>query len=686
MPDACTMQKPIWGEQMNIGFLRDLTVNLLVLFAASTLYMYIFTAFYKKKIIMDILIGCISGAVGVLLLFVAVELVPGVIFDTRSILITTTGLFFGAVPLAITVAVISLVRLIIDGAGGGTGVLIMIVTAGFSLLWRRYRWKKIDESKKPVWLELYLFGLAAHLLMLAGMFSLPVYTAMDVLRKAALPVLILYPLGVVLVGMMVWTRLNQIKVESALRESETQMRALYEQAPFGIAVKNEKGMLFANKMFETITGKEKDVLTAVDWDDLTHPDDAKADGQALQAFRDGLTNAYELDKRIIRPDGSDTWVNIVIAALQPDHSDMRSHLYLLQDITQRKRREAEILYASVYDDMTGLFNRGFMDHELARIEAENALPVSVIMCDVDGLMLINDAFGREEGDALLKEVSSILKESCRERDIIARVGGDEFLILLPDTDSSGVYEVYQRIRDMCERRHAHPRAEIHFTSVSLGYATKKRDDELLADVIKTAAGHMYTRKLLAQKSLYSAVLDSIKATMFEKSNETQEHVERMAVLAVALGKEMGLRGEELDELEVASLLHDIGKIRVDLSILTKPGKLDEREWEEIRKHPETGYRITQSVPELRNVSDIILCHQEKWDGTGYPRKLSGEMIPLQARIIAVVDAYDAMTTDRGYQRVLSKQEAIEEIARCAGSQFDPQVASVFIERILKPAA
>ncbi len=686
MPDACTIQKPIWGEQMNIGFLRDLTVNLLVLFAASTLYMYMFTAFFKKKIIMDILIGCISGAVGVLLLFVAVELVPGVIFDTRSILITTTGLFFGAVPVAITVAVISLVRLVIDGAGGWTAVLIMIVTAGFSLLWRRYRWKKIDGSKKPVWLELYLFGLAAHLLMLAGMFSLPAYTAVDVLRKAALPVLVLYPPGVVLVGMMVWTRLNQIKVESALRESETQMRALYEQAPFGIAVKNEKGMLFANKMFETITGKEKDVLTAVDWDDLTRPDDAKADGQALQAFRDGLTNAYELDRRIIRPDGSSTWVNIVIAALQPDHSDMRSHLYLLQDITQRKRREEEILYASVYDDMTGLYNRGFMDHELARIEAENALPVSVIMCDVDGLMLINDAFGREEGDALLKEVSSILKESCRERDIIARVGGDEFLILLPDTDSSGVYEVYQRIRDTCEQRHAHSRAEIHFTSVSLGYATKKRDDELLADVIKTAAGHMYTRKLLAQKSLYSAVLDSIKATMFEKSNETQEHVERMAVLAVALGKEMGLRGEELDELEVASLLHDIGKIRVDLSILTKPGKLDEREWEEIKKHPETGYRITQSVPELRNVSDIILCHQEKWDGTGYPRKLSGEMIPLQARIIAVVDAYDAMTTDRGYQRVLSKKEAIEEISRCAGSQFDPQVACAFIERILKPAA
>jgi PAS domain S-box-containing protein len=328
---------------MNMMFLRDLVVNLSILFTASTLYMYIFTAYRKKKIIMNILIGFISATVGVLLLFVSVELVPGVFFDTRSILISITGLFFGVVPALIAAFVISAARLIIAGTGAWTGVLVTIVTAGFGLLWRRYRWKKIDESRKPVWLELYLFGLATHVLMLACMFTLPINTAMDVLRSVTSPVLILYPIGVVLVGMMIWTRLNQIKVESALRESEKRMKALYEKAPVGIAVTDDKGILFANKMFETIIGKPKDGLTAIDWDDLTHPDDPAADRRDLRAFREGLTDAYELDKHIIKPDGSDIWVHIVIAAVNPDHQDMRSHLYLLQDITQSKHREAEIL-------------------------------------------------------------------------------------------------------------------------------------------------------------------------------------------------------------------------------------------------------------------------------------------------------------------------------------------------------
>jgi putative nucleotidyltransferase with HDIG domain len=201
-------------------------------------------------------------------------------------------------------------------------------------------------------------------------------------------------------------------------------------------------------------------------------------------------------------------------------------------------------------------------------------------------------------------------------------------------------------------------------------------------VIRTAEEVLFTRKLLAKKSMHNAILSSIKATLYEKSNETEEHCERMARWARALGEAMGLSGEPLDRLELGAYLHDIGKVRIDSSILKKPGKLSPAEWEEIKKHPEAGYRIACSVPELQNVADLILCHHERWDGTGYPRSLAGEEIPLLARIIALVDAYDAMTTDRSYKLALTKDEAIQEIHRCAGSHFDRRVAEAFIERVL----
>lgn len=193
---------------------------------------------------------------------------------------------------------------------------------------------------------------------------------------------------------------------------------------------------------------------------------------------------------------------------------------------------------------------------------------------------------------------------------------------------------------------------------------------------------MYRRKLLEEKSLHNDFLSSIKTTMFEKSNETEEHAERLAELSKKLGKAMGLSEDKLDELELVAMLHDLGKISIDKNILAKSEKLSDTEWQEIKKHPEVGFRIANSTSELSHIAEYILCHHEHWNGKGYPIGLSGTDIPLISRIITIVDAYDAMTHDRAYRKALPMDTAKKEILQHAGSQFDPDIANLFVNSVL----
>lgn len=202
-------------------------------------------------------------------------------------------------------------------------------------------------------------------------------------------------------------------------------------------------------------------------------------------------------------------------------------------------------------------------------------------------------------------------------------------------------------------------------------------------IIKVAEDNTYRYILLPDESLHSSIISSIKTILLEKSQETEEHAQRLVELSKTIGKKMNLTDEQLDELELLSVLHDIGKIGVNDSILNKPGKLTEEEWVEMKKHPENGYRIAMSTPELVSIANYILCHHERWDGKGYPQGLKGPNIPLFSRILAIVDAYDAMTQDRLYRKAITKETAIAEIKRNAGTQFDPEIAEIFIEAFYK---
>ncbi|MHB1484553.1 MAG: HD domain-containing phosphohydrolase [Saccharofermentanales bacterium] len=196
-----------------------------------------------------------------------------------------------------------------------------------------------------------------------------------------------------------------------------------------------------------------------------------------------------------------------------------------------------------------------------------------------------------------------------------------------------------------------------------------------------AENHMQQYKLLKWQSEHFYILSSIKATMFEKHQQTADHSERLVYLSKLVGKQLKLSQKELDDLSMLALLHDVGKLGIDDSILNKKSNLNKAEWKKVKRHPEIGYRIAMSIPELKPIVGYILCHQERWDGKGYPRGYSQKEIPLPSRIISIVDAYDAMTHDRSYRKAMSKDEAINEIRNNAGTQFDPYIARVFIEQM-----
>lgn len=353
-------------------------------------------------------------------------------------------------------------------------------------------------------------------------------------------------------------------------------------------------------------------------------------------------------------------------------------MLVLTDITEKQKAEDQVLYLSFHDKLTSLYNRAYIDSIISQVQAAHNLPISVIMADMNGLKLTNDVFGHESGDKLLISLSKVLLRCCRRSDIVARWGGDEFLIILPGADSGTCEKVCERIKKMCSKTEPNP-VEL---SVSIGFATTESLDAKVYELFSIAEDRMYSNKVVESRNVRKKIIMSMERILHTKCFESYEHVERLKRIGLGFAACLELHPDsiEMANLPLLATLHDIGKVTVPENILGKKGPLNDGERKIMQSHTEVGFRMAQSIEEPV-LAQAILSLREHWDGGGYPQGLKGEQIPLISRIISIVDAYDVMTHDQPYKNKITRDQALHELERCSGCQFDPNLVKVFLNNI-----
>lgn len=457
-------------------------------------------------------------------------------------------------------------------------------------------------------------------------------------------------------------------------ESITEM--ILDSLQAGIFYKDrELGYLYTNKKFDDLLSKDKESI--IENKNPLNESICESKNKFIQEDKKVFETKKTVKKeeKIELGNGENLYTEIIKTPVLNDNNEVSGIIGLLLDITDRKKIEKKLKYLSYTDILTKVYNRTCFEEKAKKIFKEENLPMGIIMGDTNGLKIVNDTLGHEEGDELLKLTTKVLKDVCKGNELIFRIGGDEFAIIIPKAKENECETLIKNIIDSCNN-YKHDLIKI---SIALGYSVTYDLDKSIYDTLKEAEDMVYRKKLLEKNSFNSSVISSLQATLQEKSLETKAHTERVVENSIKIGERLSLPLSVMDELILVAKLHDIGKIGINESILLKLDNLTEEEFGIIKSHTEKGYRIIKAANHLESVAKGVLTHHERWDGNGYPLKLKEDKIPLIARIVSVANAYDVMTTNRVYKNALSKDEAIRELKKNSGKQFDPNIVKVFIE-------
>lgn len=478
--------------------------------------------------------------------------------------------------------------------------------------------------------------------------------------------------GLVLEDVTPWIETAAALAESQiqLRENENFLQTILDNAPVSIWVTDPHGnRIMVNKRYmedtgigtphPSVTPEEMEMCRLTDMKTLMS--DTPQEYEEQLTFRDGKKHTLRTIKSVLRK----------------DNGEIIGVLGIGVDITALKQAEQELWKRTYIDPLTGLYNRRYLEEEMRRLDQGGKLPTSVVIADLDGLKLINDAFGHQEGDRLLCAMADVFRRASRPSDILARWAGDEFVVLLPETSYDEAKHYINRVGYLCEGLTGNPIPLI----ASLGAATRLDRRQTMSEVFAEAEKRMYKRKTLSAKDTRAAFALSLKRILLERSDETEAHMANLQILGQVLGEAIGLDNSHLYKLQLLAVYHDIGLVRIPESLLRKRGNLTPEEVEILKTHTETGYRIASIVPDFQQAADAILAHHECWDGSGYPKGLQGAEIPITARIHAITDRFDTLLFGRPNSPAVSLTSALRELKVGAGTLYDPELVDQFVRLV-----
>ncbi|MGM0379869.1 MAG: diguanylate cyclase domain-containing protein [Bacillota bacterium] len=363
-------------------------------------------------------------------------------------------------------------------------------------------------------------------------------------------------------------------------------------------------------------------------------------------------------------------INLSVNKIKNNNNLTIGYSIIFNDITDKVTQENKIKFLNYHDSLTNIYNRRYMENEIKKIDKCKNLPISLINIDVNGLKLTNDAFGHEQGDKLLVKVSNVLQSVCRKDDLIARMGGDEFTILLPKTYKKDAQKIKNRIIESI----SNIKIDYIVPSVAIGLATKKSKKENIKEVLTIAEDNMYLNKIRTSQLMKKRTIKNIQNKLYEKSYKEKVHARKTMKYAIKLANHYNLTDDKLKKLKKASIFHDIGKIMLPKYLLESKKQLTSSELKKIMKHPEIGYHLLKSIDDYAEVAKIVLHHHENFDGSGYPKGLKGKTIPFLSRIISICDYFVNLELNK------TKNEIVKKLnIKSDEKKLDPNLVKVFID-------